>query len=262
MGFTTLLASPNKIVSHSLQQVAAATLADILERKAGNGELRIWLTTKGRAALEELGESSQPADPRLALRELAIAVKSAGSPDGYGARMVFAAGSPDADLMLIGNAPSQDDTAAGAPFSGEVGKKLDGILKAMGLHRDQLYLTNIAKFRPLESDDITADEVAAFRRTILSEINAVKPRAIIAFGKTAVQALSNDEATLATHRGRDFAINGIPIVATDHPSQLIAYEADNADTARHAKRAFWEDMLRAMELLDLTISAKQQGFFK
>lgn len=249
-------------MSHSLQQVAAATLADILERKARNGETRIWLSTKGRTALEELDEASQPADPRLALRELAIRVKSAGSPDGYGARMVFAAGSPDADLLLVGNAPSQDDTADGAPFSGEVGKKLDGILKAMGLHRDRLYLTNIAKFRPLESSDIPADEVAAFRPTVLSEIKAVKPRAIIAFGETAVQALSNGEATLATHRGQDFSINEIPIIATDHPSQLIAYEAENADTARQAKRAFWEDMLRTMELLDLPISSKQQGFFK
>lgn len=249
-------------MSHSLQQIAAATLADILERKARNGESRLWLSTKGRAALEELGESSQPADPRLALRELAIRVKSAGSPHGYGARMVFAAGSPDADLMLIGNSPSQDDTAAGAPFSGDVGKKLDGILKAMGLHRDQLYLTNVAKFRPLECSDIPADEIAALRPTILSEIKAVKPRAIIAFGETAVQTLGNDDASLATHRGRDFAINGIPIVATDHPSQLIAYEAENIDTARLAKRSFWEDMLRAMELLDLPVSAKQQGFFK
>lgn len=237
-------------------------MADILERKARNGESRVWLSAVGRAALEELGESTQPADPRLALRELAIRVKSAGSPDGYGARMVFASGSPVADLMLIGNAPSQDDSAIGTPFSGEVGKKLDGILKAMGLHREQLYLTNVAKFRPLESDDITPDEIAAFRPTILSEIKAVKPRAIIAFGETAIRTLGNNDATLATCRGSDFAVNGIPIVATDHPSQLIAYEAENADTARLAKRAFWEDMLRAMELLDLPISAKQQGFFQ
>ncbi len=256
------LTPPKKSVSHSLQQVAAATLAEILERKARNGESRVWLSAKGRSALEELGESSQPADPRLALRELAIGVKTAGSPDGYGARMVFAAGSPDADLMLIGNAPSQDDTAAGSPFSGEVGKKLDGILKAMGLHRDQLYLTNIAKFRPLDSMDLPADEVAAFRPTLLSEIKTVKPRAIIAFGETAVQALSSGEAGLTTHRGNDLAINSVPIVATEHPLQLIAYESESADTARAAKRAFWEDMLRAMEILKLPISEKQQGFFK
>lgn len=249
-------------MSHSQQQVAAATLAEILERKALNGESRVWLSTKARVALQQLGEASQPADPRLALRELAIGIKSAGPPDGYGARMIFAAGSPDADLMLIGNAPSQDDTAAGSPFAGEVGKKLDGILKAMGLHRDQLYLTNIAKFRPLESPVIPANDVAAFRPTLLSEIKAVQPRAIIAFGETAVQALISDEATLATHRDSDLAINGVPIVATEHPLQLIAYEAESVDIARRAKRAFWEDMLRAMELLNLPISAKQQGFFK
>jgi len=177
--------------------------------------------------------------------------------------MVFSAGNPAARVMLVGEAPSHHDESRGEPFCGPVGEKLTAILKAMGLSRAEVYLSNIVKFRPaapgqtISSRKPSAEELAASLPVLLEEIRIVAPEVIIAFGATAAEALLKSKASVEALSGRWQQFDAIPLRATFHPSELL-----HGDEAISIKRRLWEDMLAVMEKLDLPISAKQRGFFQ
>lgn len=181
--------------------------------------------------------------------------------------MVFAVGDPHASLMFIGEAPGADEERQREPFVGKAGQLLTRIITAMGLERSQVYISNICKFRPQVDGSSgsanrppTAKEMASCLPFILTEIDIVRPRVIIALGGTAIAGLGI-EGSVSKNRGREHSIQGIPVVATYHPSYLVRQE-ENADQGRGDKRKCWEDMLRAMEIAGMTITAKQRGYIK
>jgi uracil-DNA glycosylase len=184
---------------------------------------------------------------------------------------VFATGNPDAALMLIGEAPGHEEERLRQPFVGPAGRKLDEILLAMGLRRpDDVYISNIVKFRPLTGDPRlqgtqnrkpTPGEMAVSIKYILAEIDIVRPKAIIALGATATEGLLEVSGPLASIRGRFYELRGIPVMVTYHPSYLLRAETDNPDKGRSEKRKVWEDMLQVMERLSLPISDRQRRFF-
>jgi uracil-DNA glycosylase family 4 len=175
--------------------------------------------------------------------------------------MVFSVGNPDADIMLIGEAPGYDEERLGEPFVGKAGQKLDGILKAMGLERKSTYITNIVKYRPAMPNQTTnnrqptSEELEAFMPFIRKEIELVTPKAIIALGATSAQALLASEESVTNLRGKFHEFNGIPLRVTYHPSYILLNETNSE------KRKIWEDMLAVMDLLQMPISEKQRGFF-
>lgn len=176
--------------------------------------------------------------------------------------MVFATGNPDAKLMLIGEAPGHEEERKGEPFVGPAGQKLNDILKAMGLAREEVYLSSIVKFRPATARQTTnnrkptADEIAACLPFIREEIAIVRPACIVALGATAAEGLLGLNDAIGEIRGAWHESDGIPVCVTWHPSYLLQ---SNADVS--IKRQLWEDMLAVMEKLHIPVSAKQRGFF-
>ncbi|MBE6417143.1 MAG: uracil-DNA glycosylase [Akkermansiaceae bacterium] len=171
-------------------------------------------------------------------------------------------GNRQADIMFVGDAPTYYDERAARPFSGEAGEKLNGILKAMGLSREQVYITHLVKFRPSLPRQTTNnrapnDKEIRFSTSVVElEARLVQPRVIVALGIIAARGLlQQGDLPLADYRRMDGAFCGIPVIVTHHPSYLIRTQ----DLAE--RRALWEEMLRAMQIAGLPISDKQRGFF-
>ena len=177
-------------------------------------------------------------------------------------KLVFATGSPDAEIMLVGDAPGHNEEKESEPFVGPAGQKLNDILKAMGLNREEVYISTLVKFRPALPRQTTNNrkptpaEMAAFLPLILAEISVVKPKIIIALGETAAEGLLGLEGKIGSMRGKWHEVSGIPTRVTYHPSYLLQSGGSN-----DVKRSLWEDMLAAMEKLGMSISEKQKCYF-
>jgi DNA polymerase len=176
--------------------------------------------------------------------------------------MVFAAGNPDARILLVGEAPGYNEEKEVQPFVGPAGQKLNDILKAMGISREEVYISNLVKFRPAIPRQTTNNrkptpaEMAACLPLVLAEISVVKPEIIIALGGTTAEGLLGLEGAVGNMREKWHEIAGIPTRVTYHPSYLL-----QSGGSSDVKRALWEDMLAAMEKLGMPISDKQRGFF-
>ena len=195
------------------------------------------------------------------LRHLAQNWKPARELNSLRDTMVFATGNPHTKLMLIGEAPGYYEEVQQEPFVGRAGEKLNQILRAMGLSRDMVYISNIVKFRPALPNQRTnnraptPEEIEACLPIIMHEIRVIQPKMIIALGGTAAVGLLGEQGSVSSMRGRFHNLNGIPVRVTYHPSYLL-----RSDSPRE-KRKVWEDMLAVMERLDMPISEKQRGYF-
>ncbi len=176
--------------------------------------------------------------------------------------LVFSTGNPEARLMLVGEAPGYQEERERQPFAGETGQKLNDILKAMGLSREEVYISYIVKFRPATPRQTTNNrkptpvEMAACLPFLRAEIGIVRPECILALGETAAEGLLGLSGTVATMRGSWHDFEGTPVRVTYHPSYLL-----QTGGGTQTKRQLWEDMLAAMEKLGLPISDKQRGYF-
>ncbi len=176
--------------------------------------------------------------------------------------MVFATGNPEARILLVGEAPGYQEEREGEPFVGPAGQKLNDILKAMGIDRAEVYISNIVKFRPATPRQTTnnrkpsPEEMAACLPFVRAEIDIVKPACVIALGGTAAEGLLGLAGTVTAMRGAWHDLDGTPVRVTYHPSYLL-----QSGDANNVKRQVWEDMLAVMEKLALPISARQRGFF-
>ena len=176
--------------------------------------------------------------------------------------MVFATGNSDARIMLVGEAPGYEEERKREPFVGPAGQKLTDILKAMGIPREEVYISNIVKFRPATPRQTTnnrkpsPEEMAACLPFILAEVEIVKPECIIALGGTAAEGLLGISGSVGSMRGSWHEFGGIPLRVTYHPSYLLRSQSDLS-----TKRQVWEDMLAVMERLGMPVSEKQRGFF-
>ncbi|HLQ84804.1 MAG TPA: uracil-DNA glycosylase, partial [Salinisphaeraceae bacterium] len=123
--------------------------------------------------------------------------------DHRGARQpVFGVGAHDADLLLIGEAPGAREDEQGLPFVGQAGKLLDRMLAAIGRSRAQnVYITNICKFRPPGNRDPQPAEVAADWPVLERQIELLQPRLVVALGRVAAQTLLSSTESLGRLRG-------------------------------------------------------------
>ncbi len=164
--------------------------------------------------------------------------------------------------MLVGEAPGYQEERERVPFVGPAGQKLNVILKTMGMSREEVYISNIVKFRPATPKQTTnnrkptLEEMASCMPFIRAEIEIVRPQCIIALGGTAAEGLLGLTGTVTAMRGAWHDFEGTPVRVTYHPSYLLRSDED-----LQTKRQVWEDMLATMEKLGLPISEKQRGFF-
>jgi uracil-DNA glycosylase len=175
--------------------------------------------------------------------------------------VVFGVGSPDAELMFIGEAPGADEDIQGEPFVGRAGQLLTKIIQAMGLSRDSVYIANILKCRPDTPGQAsgnrkpTPEEMQTCIPYLHEQLDLIRPRVIVALGATAVEGLLGKTAGITRLRGHWQTYRGTPLMPTYHPAYLLRNQAPAE------KRRVWEDMLQVMEKLGLPISEKQRNYF-
>jgi DNA polymerase len=151
-------------------------------------------------------------------------------------------GNPEAKLFLVGEGPGATEDAQGRPFVGQAGNLLNGILEAIELPRDSVYITNIVKCRPPQNRKPLPDEIAACIPYLHRQIEIVKPKVILALGGTAGETLLGVRKSLGELRGKVHTYNGIPLVVTYHPAALLRNP--------HWKKPTWDDVRIARQLLD------------
>jgi DNA polymerase len=135
---------------------------------------------------------------------------------------VFGVGDQQADWMLIGEAPGENEDKQGEPFVGQAGKLLDNMLRAVSLERGaNVYIANVIKCRPPGNRNPQPDEVARCEPYLQRQVALVKPRLIVAMGRFAAQSLLKTEASIASLRGKVHEYAGVPVIVTYHPAYLL-----------------------------------------
>ena len=135
---------------------------------------------------------------------------------------VFGVGDPNASLLLIGEAPGEQEDIKGEPFVGRAGKLLDKILSAINRSREKdVYICNVLKCRPPKNRDPLPDEVNECEPYLLHQINLIKPKLIVALGRVAGMTLLNVDNSLKSMRGVIHDYNGTPLIVTYHPAALL-----------------------------------------
>jgi uracil-DNA glycosylase family 4 len=151
---------------------------------------------------------------------------------------VFGVGAPDADWMVIGEAPGAEEDRRGEPFVGRAGK-----LRAIGQSRRSVFIANILKCRPPGNRDPSKEEALECRRYLDAQIEHVGPRLILAVGRIAAHELLDSDAPVGRLRGKAHEYRGIPLVVTYHPAYLLRSPSQKAkawDDLRLALRRFQE----------------------
>lgn len=159
-------------------------------------------------------------------------------------RTVFGVGNRDADWMIVGEAPGQEEDRRGEPFVGRAGQLLDEMLRALGLDRQSVFIANILKCRPPDNRDPGQDEAAACREYLDRQIELVSPRLILAVGRIAAQRLLDSDAPVGRMRGRRHSLGdgALPVIVTYHPAYLLRSPTQ--------KRKTWQDLVLAKRVFD------------
>lgn len=149
---------------------------------------------------------------------------------------VFGVGDPNADWLVVGEAPGAEEDRRGEPFVGRAGQLLDSMLRAIGLARGQVYIANVLKCRPPGNRDPAPAESAECLPYLERQIALIEPKIMLAVGRIAAQNLLKTQAPLAKLRQQEhrFGAARVPLVVTYHPAYLLRTPTD--------KRKAWEDL--------------------
>lgn len=176
--------------------------------------------------------------------------------------VVFGVGSPEAELVFVGEAPGVDEDEQGEPFVGAAGQLLTKIIQAMGFTREEVYIANILKCRPDTPGQTSGNrkptpvEMATCFPWLREQLLLIRPRVIVALGATAVEGLLGKTSVGITRlRGQWQQWEGIPVMPTYHPAYLLRNQS------LVEKRKVWEDMLRVLERLGRPITERQRNYF-
>ena len=181
-----------------------------------------------------------------ALREAVAGCEACGLCRGR-QNTVFGVGHEQAQWMIIGEAPGEQEDRQGEPFVGKAGQLLDNMLRAVGLTRaeagpeQQVYIANVLKCRPPMNRNPEPQEVAQCEPFLKRQVELVAPKLILAMGRFAVQSILQTGEPIGRLRGRVHAYQGVPVVVTYHPAYLLRNPADKARS--------WDDLCLAREVL-------------
>lgn len=175
-------------------------------------------------------------------------------------RPLLGHGSLDAQVVFVGEAPTIVEMESGRAFAGEAGELLQKILAAAAINPTDCYFVPVMVWRPEPPTQYgkrppTAREIAFNLPYLRAQIDVVAPRAVVALGAQAFEALHGRTPSITQARGQWFDLGGVPLLPTFHPNYLLHTPSATA------KRTVWEDFLLLMEKLGLPISEKQRGFF-
>lgn len=156
-------------------------------------------------------------------------------------KIVFGAGAEDASLVFVGEAPGADEDRTGEPFVGRAGQLLDKMIEAMGWSRGSVYIANLLKCRPPNNRNPEPDEAAACRPFLVSQLEVLAPRIIVALGRPSANALLNVDAPIGSLRNKFHERMGLKIMPTFHPAYLLREP--------NRKRDAWADLQLVMNEL-------------
>jgi uracil-DNA glycosylase len=151
-------------------------------------------------------------------------------------------GNPNARLVLVGEGPGATEDAQGKPFVGQAGNLLNGILEAIEVPRDSVYVTNIVKCRPPQNRKPLPDEIAACIPYLHRQLEIIRPKVILTLGGTAAEGMLGVRRSLGELRNKVHTYNGIPLVVTYHPAALLRNP--------NWKKPTWDDVRIVRQLLD------------
>jgi len=156
---------------------------------------------------------------------------------------VFGVGSPQANLLIIGEAPGRDEDIKGEPFVGRAGQLLDKMLFSIGLSRDVVFIANILKCRPPNNRDPKKEEAVACASFLRRQIEIIQPKVILAVGRVSAQNLLETDTPIGKLRGKihTYGNEKIPMLATYHPAYLLRSPSE--------KRKAWMDLLTVKNIL-------------
>ena len=157
-------------------------------------------------------------------------------------KFVFGVGNPNADAMLIGEAPGHDEDLQGEPFVGRAVKLLNDILKAVNFRREDVYIANILKCRPPNNRDPLPVEMETCIPYLHKQIDLIKPKVILCLGRVAANGLLNKKLSLGQLRENTYEFDGIKVIVTYHPAALLRNP--------NWKRGCWEDVQKFRKLYD------------
>lgn len=167
-------------------------------------------------------------------------------------QVVFGVGNPEAEIMFVGEGPGADEDIQGIPFVGKAGQLLTRMIEGgMGIRRDDVYIANVVKCRPPGNRNPEPDEIATCQPFLFAQIEAIKPKVIIALGKFAAQTLLQTDTPISRLRGRPYDYRGSTLIPTFHPSFLLRSPG--------YKREAWDDLKLALRILGREIPSPKPG---
>lgn len=205
------------------------------------------------AAIDPAAPAGSPGDSLDRLRERHDAECPHCTTATAHTRTVFGEGSPSARLMFVGEAPGETEDRIGRPFVGRAGEKLDEMIRAMGLVREDVYIANVLKSRPPENRTPLDHEVAACGPYLEEQIRIIRPEVIVTLGGPATKLLlrtdhgitrlrgSWGELALPTHVPGETLV--IPVMPTFHPAYLLR------NYTPETRRAVWNDLQHVVRRL-------------
>ena len=155
-------------------------------------------------------------------------------------------GDPNADFMIVGEAPGANEDEQGEPFVGQAGQLLNKIIGAIGFTRDDVFIANVLKHRPPGNRNPLPEEVTACSPYLVRQIELIRPKVILALGTFAAQTLLDTKLTIGKLRGQVHRYYGVPLVVTYHPAALLRNPS--------WKRPTWEDVQLARRILDRAVA--------
>lgn len=164
---------------------------------------------------------------------------------------VFGSGNPNADIMIIGEAPGADEDEQGLPFVGRAGQLLTKIIEAINLTRDEVFICNILKCRPPENRKPLVPEVDECEPYLKKQIELIKPKFLLLLGITAAETLLKTPIKMGTMRGNLMKYEGIDTLITYHPAALLRNP--------NWKPLVWEDVKLLRKLYDEYLNKKEKN---
>lgn len=177
----------------------------------------------------------------------AVAACTACTLCGSRTQTVFGIGHESARVMIVGEAPGENEDRQGEPFVGKAGQLLDRMLTSIGLTRQaadaaqQVFIVNVLKCRPPGNRNPLPEEVAQCEPFLKRQVELVRPQAILAMGRFAVQSLLQSPDAIGRLRGRVHRYAGVPVVVSYHPAYLLRNPVD--------KSLAWDDLCLLREVL-------------
>jgi DNA polymerase len=181
--------------------------------------------------------------------------------------IVFGEGDEDAQLMIVGEGPGEEEDLTGRPFVGRSGRLLDKVLESGGIARNDVYIANMVKSRPPGNRNPKPEEIAACEPWLIGQIQLIRPQIIVTLGNVPTQHFVKTKDGITKTRGKWFEWHGIRVFPMFHPSYLLRNSSRDKGSP---KWLMWQDVKELKAALDalgekparvLIDNAVQDGLF-